>query len=124
MPSSASPSCGTRVFLYDRTVTIFYEDLKVIDEDLGVSGSGADPRSGYARLTADVALARVGIVFGLVPSSEPPSRSLCRTGVGETRAIRTGFPRCVCWEASIGCWATAEVSLTWEQVWWTFPLLI
>jgi len=34
------------------------------------------------------------------PSSEHPSRSLCRTGVGETRADRTGFPRCVCWEAS------------------------
>ena len=39
--------------------------VEVIDEDLGISGSGAAPRSGFARLTADVALGRVGIVLGL-----------------------------------------------------------
>ncbi len=39
--------------------------VEVIDEDLGLSGSGAAVRSGFARLTADVALGRVGIVFGL-----------------------------------------------------------
>lgn len=32
----------------------------VIDEDLGLSGSGSVARSGFARLTAEVALARVG----------------------------------------------------------------
>ena len=37
----------------------------VIDEDLGLSGSSTDKRSGFARLTSDVALARVGIVLGL-----------------------------------------------------------
>jgi DNA invertase Pin-like site-specific DNA recombinase len=37
----------------------------VIDEDLGVSGSGAVVRSGFQRLTAEVALARVGLVLGL-----------------------------------------------------------
>jgi DNA invertase Pin-like site-specific DNA recombinase len=37
----------------------------VIDEDLGLSGSGLDPRAGFARLTSEVALARVGIVLGL-----------------------------------------------------------
>ena len=37
----------------------------VIDEDLGVSGSGVIERSGFARLTADVALGHVGIVLGL-----------------------------------------------------------
>jgi DNA invertase Pin-like site-specific DNA recombinase/predicted DNA-binding transcriptional regulator AlpA len=37
----------------------------VIDEDLGLSGSGAVARSGFARLTAEVALARVGLVLGL-----------------------------------------------------------
>jgi DNA invertase Pin-like site-specific DNA recombinase len=37
----------------------------VIDEDLGLSGSGSIARSGFARLTAEVALARVGIVLGL-----------------------------------------------------------
>ncbi|BCH12328.1 hypothetical protein MesoLj131c_65860 (plasmid) [Mesorhizobium sp. 131-3-5] len=37
----------------------------VIDEDLGLSGSGSVMRSGFARLTSEVALARVGIVLGL-----------------------------------------------------------
>jgi Recombinase/Recombinase zinc beta ribbon domain/Resolvase, N terminal domain len=37
----------------------------VIDEDLGLSGSGAVARSGFARLTAEVALGHVGLVSGL-----------------------------------------------------------
>lgn len=37
----------------------------VIDEDLGLSGSSTDKRSGFARLTSEVALAHVGIVLGL-----------------------------------------------------------
>lgn len=37
----------------------------VIDEDLGLSGSGVVTRSGFARLTAEVALAHVGLVLGL-----------------------------------------------------------
>src|SRR5580692_6745055 len=37
----------------------------VIDEDLGVSGSGIVERSGFARLIAEVALGHVGIVLGL-----------------------------------------------------------
>jgi DNA invertase Pin-like site-specific DNA recombinase len=41
------------------------ERILVIDEDLGLSGSGAVERSGFARLTAEVALARVGLVLGL-----------------------------------------------------------
>jgi DNA invertase Pin-like site-specific DNA recombinase len=39
--------------------------ITVIDEDLGVSGSGVVVRSGFQRLTAEVALARVGLVLGL-----------------------------------------------------------
>ena len=39
--------------------------VEVIDQDLGVSGAAGTARSGFARLTADVALGRVGIVFGL-----------------------------------------------------------
>ena len=39
--------------------------ILVIDEDLGLSGSGSVARSGLARLTAEVALARVGLVLGL-----------------------------------------------------------
>jgi DNA invertase Pin-like site-specific DNA recombinase/predicted DNA-binding transcriptional regulator AlpA len=41
------------------------ERVVVIDEDLGLSGSGVVTRSGFARLTAEVALARVGLVLGL-----------------------------------------------------------
>jgi DNA invertase Pin-like site-specific DNA recombinase len=41
------------------------EHVKVFDEDLGVSGSGLAERSGFARMTADVALGEVGIVLGL-----------------------------------------------------------
>jgi DNA invertase Pin-like site-specific DNA recombinase len=41
------------------------EQVVVIDEDLGLSGSSVDKRSGFARLTSDVALAHVGIVLGL-----------------------------------------------------------
>jgi DNA invertase Pin-like site-specific DNA recombinase len=37
----------------------------VIDEDLGLSGSGAVARAGFARLTAEVALGHVGLVLGL-----------------------------------------------------------
>jgi DNA invertase Pin-like site-specific DNA recombinase len=41
------------------------EQVIIIDEDLGLSGSSTDKRSGFARLTSEVALAHVGIVLGL-----------------------------------------------------------
>ena len=41
------------------------EQVMIIDEDLGLSGSSTDKRSGFARLTNEVALAHVGIVLGL-----------------------------------------------------------
>ena len=41
------------------------EQVMIIDEDLGLSGSSTDKRSGFARLTSEVALAHVGIVLGL-----------------------------------------------------------
>jgi DNA invertase Pin-like site-specific DNA recombinase len=37
----------------------------VIDQDLGISGSGLTARSGFAQMTAEVALGHVGIVLGL-----------------------------------------------------------
>ena len=37
----------------------------VIDEDLGLSGSGSVARGGFSHLTAEVALGHVGIVLGL-----------------------------------------------------------
>src|SRR5258708_23361869 len=41
------------------------QQVVVLDEDLGVSGSGVVARNGFARLTAEVALGHVGIVLGL-----------------------------------------------------------
>jgi len=41
------------------------DQVKVIDEDLGVSGSGLTERTGFTRMAAEVALGQVGIVLGL-----------------------------------------------------------
>jgi Resolvase, N terminal domain len=41
------------------------EQVEVIDDDLGVSGSGEAERSGFARLAAEVALGHAGLVLGL-----------------------------------------------------------
>jgi DNA invertase Pin-like site-specific DNA recombinase/uncharacterized protein YndB with AHSA1/START domain len=41
------------------------QQVMVIDEDLGLSGSTTNKRSGFARLTSEVALAHVGIVVVL-----------------------------------------------------------
>ena len=41
------------------------EQVAIIDEDLGLSGSGTDQRSGFTRMTSEVALGRVGIILGL-----------------------------------------------------------
>jgi len=41
------------------------QQVMVIDEDLGLSGSTTNKRSGFARLTSEVALAHVGLVLVL-----------------------------------------------------------
>jgi DNA invertase Pin-like site-specific DNA recombinase len=41
------------------------ESIIVIDDDLGKSGSSAVTRTGFAKLVADVALGKAGIIFGL-----------------------------------------------------------
>jgi DNA invertase Pin-like site-specific DNA recombinase len=53
--------------LADRAIELGWkrEQVKVLDEDLGVSGSGLAERSGFTHMTAEVALGRVGIVLGL-----------------------------------------------------------
>ena len=57
--------------------------IVVIDEDLGLSGSGSTARSGFARLTSEVALARVGLVLGLEVSrlarNKPPGPHACKS---------------------------------------------
>lgn len=53
--------------LVDRAVELGWqrEQVSVVDEDLGLSGSGTDKRSGFARLIAAVAMRLAGIVLGL-----------------------------------------------------------
>src|SRR5512132_1194942 len=41
------------------------EQIAVIDDDLGLSGASTSHRNGFARMTAEVAMGRVGIVLGL-----------------------------------------------------------
>ena len=41
------------------------EQITVIDEDLGLSGSGTAERSGFAHMTSEVALGRAGLVLAL-----------------------------------------------------------
>ena len=41
------------------------DQITIVDEDLGLSGSSADGRSGFARMTAEVALGQIGILLGL-----------------------------------------------------------
>ena len=52
--------------LVDRAIELGWhmDSIKVIDDDLGVSGSGV-ARSGFDRLVADVGLGRVGLVLAL-----------------------------------------------------------
>jgi DNA invertase Pin-like site-specific DNA recombinase len=53
--------------LVDRAAALGWpaQQIVVVDEDLGLSGAGTVERSGFARLTAEVALGHVGIVLGL-----------------------------------------------------------
>jgi DNA invertase Pin-like site-specific DNA recombinase len=41
------------------------EQIRVLDQDLGVSGSGLAERAGFTHMTAEVALGHVGLVLGL-----------------------------------------------------------
>ena len=53
--------------LVERAIELGFcrEQVVLIDEDLGISGSGLSERSGFARLTAEVALGHAGLVLGL-----------------------------------------------------------
>jgi DNA invertase Pin-like site-specific DNA recombinase len=41
------------------------EQIVIIDQDLGLSGSSTDKRSGFTRMISEVALGEVGIILGL-----------------------------------------------------------
>jgi DNA invertase Pin-like site-specific DNA recombinase len=60
-------STARQYALVDRACQLGWpkEQVVIVDEDLGLSGSGFDQRSGFARLISEVALAHVGIVLGL-----------------------------------------------------------
>jgi len=53
--------------LVERAIALGWrgEQVSVFDEDLGVSADGIAQRSGFAHMTSEVALGRVGIVFGI-----------------------------------------------------------
>jgi DNA invertase Pin-like site-specific DNA recombinase len=53
--------------LVERAIELGFarEQVVVIDEDLGISGSGETDRSGFAKLAAEVALGHAGLVLGL-----------------------------------------------------------
>ena len=79
------------------------DQVTVIDEDLGLSGADASNRNGLTQLTAQVAMARVGIVLGLEISRlarnkamkpleefgnfKAPAQHLLRVPLGEPRRV-------------------------------------
>ncbi len=51
--------------LVDTAKALGFRDVRVIDEDLGLSGAQGSERSGFERLVAEVSMNRVGLVLGL-----------------------------------------------------------
>lgn len=53
--------------LAQRAATLGWPEARItiIDDDLGLSGSSAHQRGGFARMTAEVALGHVGLILGL-----------------------------------------------------------
>jgi DNA invertase Pin-like site-specific DNA recombinase len=53
--------------LVDRAIGLGWrrEQVGVFDEDLGISADGIAQRSGFAHMASEIALGRVGIVFGI-----------------------------------------------------------
>ena len=60
-------STNRQYALVERAIELGFarEQVIVIDEDLGISGSGIAERTGFARLAAEVALGHAGLVLGL-----------------------------------------------------------
>ncbi|MHB8310930.1 recombinase family protein [Metallibacterium sp.] len=60
-------STARQYHLAERAVELGWprEQVKVLDEDLGISGSGLTDRAGFAHMIAEVALGQIGIVLGL-----------------------------------------------------------
>jgi len=60
-------STARQYALTQRAVSLGWtaDRVSVIDEDLGLSGATTHQRNGFARMTAEVALAHVGIILGI-----------------------------------------------------------
>jgi DNA invertase Pin-like site-specific DNA recombinase/predicted DNA-binding transcriptional regulator AlpA len=60
-------STDRQYHLVERAVDLGWQrdQVQVVDEDLGISGSGLVERSGFSQMTAQVALGQTGIVLGL-----------------------------------------------------------
>ena len=73
------------------------QSVLVIDQDLGLSGSGSENRFGFQRLLADVAQDRVGLVLAL-----EISRLAATAATGTTSLISAPSATC--------CWPTRTAS--------------
>lgn len=51
--------------LVDKAKTMGFKDVRVIDEDMGISAGGYTERGGFKKLVSEVGLNNVGIIFGL-----------------------------------------------------------
>ncbi len=51
--------------LVDKAKELGFLDVRVIDEDIGLSAGESSKREGFKKLVADVSLGKVGIIFGL-----------------------------------------------------------
>jgi len=51
--------------MVDNAKSLGFQDVRVIDEDLGLSSTLGSERSGFERLVAEVSMNRVGLVLGL-----------------------------------------------------------
>lgn len=60
-------STQRQYMLAERAIALGWsrEQIVIIDEDLGCSGSGNVERTGFEKMASEVALGRVGIIFGL-----------------------------------------------------------
>ncbi len=51
--------------LVDKAKAMGFNDVRVIDEDMGISAGGYAERGGFKKLVSEVGLNKVGIIFGL-----------------------------------------------------------
>lgn len=80
--------------LRQRAVVLGWQNVEVIDDDQGHSGKSADGRDGFQRLVSDVAMGRVGAIFGLEVSRPARSCVPCVDGSGRKGRLARGRVLC------------------------------